>query len=599
MFIAQLILLDILITDKAEIVDCYTAATNIRFVSLNGQRSFRIYLVPTQKLDCSQFPRGMNITVFATQLVDGSNNFIPNSVIIYDFNYASTVGISIPCTQCADDTYFSSDQVIVTMESAIHFTRIVMGAVQTQRGLQVNCFSNAAAIVDFSAIVITTTPSGSCPQLVSADPTKLKNLISADFFIVYETGEIERFEKLVVGTSLLSATTPPAANAPNKYTIAIADIGRKPIDIGFQYIQLQLNFADTGVPIMAVIQASTFQFASFPGAFLNVDVQVQKGTFYFDMVVNNNPVATPFGPIPLSMYYNYLIFNATKCDGFVPQVYAYSSTIPSDLRLAQPFVNKSLAAVERAAPMTFTSPVSIYGFVSAKIQVTCDMVQESDCMYNVDRFLNMKDPYFNMNIYVKFYKGSQMVYAVSQKINKVYDSCFTSSIGFLSSKELTINITKNTGAKSCFLSNGQKVDVMLNFTEYTRALHYANYTFFNYAQLDFSYQMTFPISPEQHEFLLGYLSRETAAHQIFQFVYFKISGKTIDQASFSPLYMNDLTVFKQKAKMMIVYLAVVSVGICAVILMIPVIMRKVGPIIKESRKLKAKIGVASLDKFDL
>ncbi|CAL6110752.1 Hypothetical_protein [Hexamita inflata] len=36
--------------------------------------------------------------------------------------------------------YLGSDQVIVTFESAIHFTRIVMGAVQTEKGLQVNCF---------------------------------------------------------------------------------------------------------------------------------------------------------------------------------------------------------------------------------------------------------------------------------------------------------------------------------------------------------------------------------------------------------------------------------------------------------------------------
>ncbi|CAL5991062.1 Conserved_hypothetical protein [Hexamita inflata] len=599
MIVAQLVLLDILITDKAEIVDCYTAATNIRFVSLNGQRSFRIYLVPTQKLDCSQFPRGMNITVFATQLVDGSNNFIPNSVIIYDFNYASTVGISIPCTKCTDDTYFSSDQVIVTMESAIHFTRIVMGAVQTERGLQVNCFSNAAAILDFSAIVITTTPSGSCPQLVSADPTKLKNLISADFFIVYETGEIERFEKLVIGTSLLSATTPPEANAPNTYTISIADIGRKPIDIGFQYIQLQLNFADTGVPIMAVIQASTFQFASFPGAFVSVDVQVQKGTLYFDMVVNNNPVATPFGPIPLSMYYNYLIFNATQCDGFVPQVYAHSSTIPTDLRLAQPFVNKSQAVVERAAPMTLTSPVAVYGFVSMKIQVTCDMVQETDCISNVDRFINMKDPNYNMNIYIKFYKGSQMVYAVSQKVGKVYDSCFNNASAFLSSDSITIEINQNTGAQNCFLKLNQKVAVMLNFTEYTRALHYANNTFFNYNQLDFNYTMKIPITAEQHTFLVEYLDRETTSHQLFQFLYFKVGGKTVDQVSFSPFYRNDLTAFKRNAQNAIIYIGVVSVGICALMMMIPYVSGKIKHVIYKRKEMKHKITVAAQDKFDL
>ncbi|CAL6096002.1 Conserved_hypothetical protein [Hexamita inflata] len=593
---ALLILMDKLITDKTEIVDCYTAATNIRFLTLNGQRSFRIYLNPTQKQDCNQFPRGMNVTIFATKLVDGGNNFIPNSVIIYDFNYASTVGISIPCTQCADDTYFSSDQVIITMESAIHYTRVVAGAVQTERGLQVNCFVNTAIVIDFSSILITATPSGSCPQIVSADPAKLKNIASADFFIVYENGNIDRYEKLTFGTQVTSSIYPPAANAINYYNVSIPNIGMQSLESGFQYMQLQIYFVDSGVPIMTAIQATKFQFASFPGAYLNIDMQVQKSAVYLDMIVNNITEVSP--GLVLCDYYNYLIFYIIQPDGFIPQFYGYSSVIPNDQILAQPFQEKSSMTTIRSAPMTFTSPVSVYGFVTMKIQVTCDMVQELDCDANVDKFLAMSDSNYQMNMYVKFYKAGVMVKAVSQAINKVYDSCFNSAAGYLTGDSLIISIERNPNSKTCNLVEGQKVDIMLNFTEYKRSTHWSNYSFFNYVLKDFSYNITLPLTKEQNAQLTSYMSREETDHQLFNFIYFKVNGQTVDQAPFSPLYKNDLTLFKEKSKQMIIYLGVVSVIICVMITVIPIICKRMKPRIQRNKEIKQKIGIA-IDQFDL
>ncbi|CAL6066483.1 Hypothetical_protein [Hexamita inflata] len=592
----QLVILDKLITDKIEIVDCYSAATNIRFLTLNGQRSFRIYLDPTQKQECKQFPRGMNITIFATKLVNGGGDFIPNSVIIYDFNYSSTVGISIPCTQCSDDTYFSSDQVIITIESAIHFTRVVMGAVQTERGLQVNCFANAAVVVDFNSIVVTANPSGSCPQIVSADPTKLKNILTADFFIVYENGNIDRFEKLIFGTQITSSTTPPAANTINVYNVSIPNIGLKSLDTGFQYIQLQLNFQDSGVPTAAVLQASKFQFASFPGAFVNIDMQVQKSAVYLDMLVNTTEISPG---LKLCDYYNYQLFYQIKPDGFIPQFYGYSTVIPNEQKLAQPFISKASTSVVRTAPMTFTTPVSVYAFVSMKIQVTCDMVQEQTCDSDLDRFLSLNDSNYQMNMYIKFYKAGVMVKAVSQAINKVFDSCFSSAAGFLTDDALNVQIEKNSNSKNCNLIEGQKVDVMLNFTEYIRSKHWSNYSYFNYTHTDFSYNITLPITKEQNAQLISYMSRDAPDHQIFNFIYFKVNDKIVDQVPFSPLYKNDLTLFKQKAEQMIIYLGVVAIVICVFIIFIPILLMRLRPRIQRSKELKQKIDIANIDHFDL
>ncbi|CAL5973147.1 Conserved_hypothetical protein [Hexamita inflata] len=597
MLLLYLSISDKQISDKTEIVDCYTASTNIRFLTLNGQRSFRIYLDPTQRKECQQFPRGINITVFATQLINGGGDFIPNSVVIYDFNYSNTVGISIPCTQCSDDTYFSSDQVIITLESAIHYTRVVMGAVQTERGQQVNCFVNATIVIDFSSIVVSAIPSGSCPQIVSANPTKLKNIVSADVYIVFENDKIDRYEKLTFGSQIMSTISPLDANAINVYNISIPNVGVKFVEQGFQYIQLQLHFLDTDVPVMAAIQATKFQFASFPGAFLNIDMQAQGDTFYFDMIVNNITEASP--GVKLCDYYNYQLLNVIKPDAIVAQVYGYSSIIPSSQQLESPFKLQQFSNLTRQQSMTFTIKILSFRFASGKIQITCDMVLEQDCNLNLERIMTMNDPNYNINLNINFYKAGLIVKSVSQAINKIYDSCFSSASAFLSSDSLTIKIQQNHQSKNCKLIEGQKIDVLLNFTECIKSLSFANYTFFTYNQLDFKYTMIYQISNEQQKQLLNYISRETAEHQLFQFIYFKLGNLTIDQVSFAPIYNNDLTTFKQNAKQLIIYLSVVSILICAMILMIPIVIRKISPKIQERQRLKQKIKVATTDSDDL
>ncbi|CAL6078764.1 Conserved_hypothetical protein [Hexamita inflata] len=331
----QYILNDRQISDKMELTDCYTSKSNIRLISINNQLSFRLYLDPSNKSECAQLPRGINITIFATALIDATSKFIPNSVIIFDFNYSTTIGVTVPCTQCVDEMYFSSDQVIVTFESAIWFTRMVMGAVQTERGLQVNCFKSATSVVDFNTILVKAAVSNSCPQLVAADITKLKVISQADFYIVYENGDIDRYEKILVASGLY--ITNPLNNGINVFNVTIAGVGNKIMNSGFQYIQLQLYFQDNGVPLQAVVQVSTYSFAGFQNAFQNIDLQVQKSGVYLDIAVNKMTVAPG---VTLDMVYNNKIFNVMKPDGFLLQFYGYSSVIPSNERLEQPFQAK-------------------------------------------------------------------------------------------------------------------------------------------------------------------------------------------------------------------------------------------------------------------
>ncbi|CAL6066445.1 Conserved_hypothetical protein [Hexamita inflata] len=150
--------------NKLEITDCYDSSSYVRLISLKGKRSFKFYLVPTGKEECNQLPRGLNITVFANKLVDSKNKYIPNSEVIFNFSYYSTIGISITCAKCTNDKYLASDSVIITMESAVHYTRVVLGSVQTQKGYQTNCFTSTKMVIDFNYISIKVSNSQSCPQ---------------------------------------------------------------------------------------------------------------------------------------------------------------------------------------------------------------------------------------------------------------------------------------------------------------------------------------------------------------------------------------------------------------------------------------------------
>ncbi|CAL6031495.1 Conserved_hypothetical protein [Hexamita inflata] len=596
MILQIIALADLSISNKIEIVDCFTPATNIRFVALNGVRSFRIYLNPTGKADCRQLPRGINVTVFATALVDGSNNFIPNSVIVYDYNYDTSVGLSIPCVQCTDNTYFSSDQVIITFESAIHYTRTVMGAVQTERGLQGNCFSNIVGSVDANQIAISSNPSGNCPQLVSGVPTELLAITAADLYVIYENGDIDRYEKLNVATQFSTVPSPASASAATKYLISMTGIGSKPLLQSVQFLQLQLYYVDSGVPIVAAMQTTQMQYASFAGAFIDIQMQVQSDSAYVDMIANTvtpSPVGPPFKN--LAEFYNYQIFYLMQPDSVITQLVGFSNSIPSNYLLHSPFQTKSIAQPQREPLVTLTVPLTKYGFVTIRFQVPCIMALEKDCKAQLARILATQDSNFQLMFVAKFYKNNVMLKAGGFKITKIYDSCFVASNGFIGTEEFTLTIEKNEKSKNCQLIEGQKVDVNYNFTEFYFDTHTRRERILNFNQVEFKYNLSLPLSAE----IIKDINTYVGTPGLVVFMAFSVNGKIVEQVNVANLYKNDLSKYTKNAQNMIIILGSIAIGIAFITFLIPVLGRKLKPKFAQRKQLKNKLQAATMDKFDL
>ncbi|CAL6066453.1 Conserved_hypothetical protein [Hexamita inflata] len=616
MLFLQISLLDLTISSKEEITDCYTAASNVRFISLRGSRSFRLYLVPSGKEECNQLPRGLNVTIFATKLVDSSDNFIPNSFIVTNFSYATTIGINIPCTQCTNDNYLGSDQVIVTMESAIHFTRVVMGAVQTEKGLQVNCFRTGGGmggkrsdknnggqnnakqnwasqiVIDFDYIAFQATPSGSCPQLISTDPTKLKILIAADLFIVYQDGTVDRYEKLNVGTDIISSSMPPSATVANTYNVTMSNIGRKPILEAVQLIQLQLYFANAGIPLMATFQANTLSLASFQRAYQLITMKVQKNIAFLDFEVNTQVVQGT----PLYQSYNEVL-QTLQPDKTIIQFSGYSKQISSKLQLDQTFITDSKTSTYQEPSMSFSIEVDSFIFQNMKMQIDCNHVKEKNCAANLQRYLNTNDSEFKFFMFVQFYKNDVVIKAMNQQISKATSSCFDSALGHLGPNVIEIKLSKNYDIdkhEQCVLAPGQKIDLYMNLSK-TEQIKTTSVLQLVFSNIDFNSNLSLPLSETERTILVDYLAEtESTLSQILSFV---SNGTVIDYACLSEFQINDFETFQRKAKNCIVILGVVSVCLCIIIALYPVIKSKIQPKIQQKKILKKKKDI--LDKYDL
>ncbi|CAL6011240.1 Conserved_hypothetical protein [Hexamita inflata] len=588
---------DLLQNAKLELSDCYSPSTNIKILTLNGQRSFRIFLDPTKKKECSQLPRGVNVTIYATALIDGSNNFIPNSMIVYDFSYATTVGITVPCTQCSSDTYFSSDQVIITIESAIHYTRVVMGAVQTERGLQGNCFKQVSAIMDTNLIVLQTQQSGNCPQLISSgDPLLLKNVIGVDLYIIYENGDIDRYEKLTVGTQATTLPSPPSSTLETNYSIAITNIGAKAQLTSVQFIQLQLSFDNAAIPMIASVQTSTVVYSSFAGGFIDIQLQGQTTSAYIDIQVNDTIITVPGFTGKLSDYYNYQIFNVMMPDKYLVQIKGFSTTIPSQYVINQPFVQQSIAQPAREAIMTFTVDVELFGFQSGRYQLTCDMVTEKEsCKENFARLLSTQDPNYQVNFQVLFYKNNALIAGTSSKISRITDSCVSSATGLIQTQSFDVEIFQNVNSKNCGLKVNQIVTAILNLTEYNVSTRQTIEHIMTFTGVKFDYKLVLPITNEQKQTLLNIMNKENEQYKIFELISFTVNGKIVEQVGIDAMFKNDLSEFDKNVQQCIIAVGVVSVVICAIMILIPIIVGKVKPIIEQKKKIKQRIVVASDD----
>ncbi|CAL6052880.1 Conserved_hypothetical protein [Hexamita inflata] len=619
MLLLQISLLDLTISNKVEIADCYTSASNVRFISLRGSRSFRLYLVPSGKQECNQLPRGLNVTIFATKLVDGSNNFIPNSYIVTNFSYATTIGINIPCTKCTNDNYLGSDQVIVTFESAIHFTRIVMGAVQTEKGLQVNCFRTGGGmgggqmggggqnggqngggqnwasqmIVDFNYISFQATPSGSCPQLISADPTKLKTLVSADLFIVYQDGTVDRYEKLNVGTDIISSSMPPSATAVNTYNITMSNIGRKPILEAVQLIQLQLYFANAGIPLMATVQANTLSLASFQRAFKKINMKVQKDIAFLDLEVNTQVVQGT----PLFQSYN-TVLQALQPDKIELQFSGYSKQISSSLLLDQTFVTDSTTSTYQEPSMSFSMDLASFTFQNMKMQIDCNLVKEKNCVSNLQRYLNTNDSTFQFNMFVKFYKNGIVVKAMNQPISRATSSCFEGATGFLGPNSIEIQLQQNKEANRCALNVTSKIDLLVNLSKTDRISKQNTIQQITVTNIEFKYNISLPLTETERTGIVDYLA-SNSTNNLAQILSFVSNGTIVDYASLAEFQQTDLAIFQKSAQRTIIIVGVVAVCFCTVSLLYPMARKTIQPKLQKKRQLKLKVANSATDKYDL
>ncbi|CAL6088227.1 Conserved_hypothetical protein [Hexamita inflata] len=560
-----LVLADLLQNEKLELYDCYTPASNVKLISINGQRSFRISLTPTNKTECSQLPRGVNVTVYATGLVYGNGSFVPVSQIVFDFSYETTVGIQIQCTQCLDDTYFASDQVIVTIESQIHFTRVVMGAVQAERGLQLDCFKNVFSVLDLDNLALFTEPSGNCPQLNSPlVPGSMLEVESMDFFIVYDNRDIDRFEKLKVGSELSLSNQPPLSSGQTIFNINIPKMNVKGISTWILYFEFHINFK-SAVPVIANIQSAFISYSLFAGAFQEVKLTIQKNAFYLDFYLNTAQVSFPPFSGPLSDYYNSQI-NAMQPNKCVLELVGFSASIPPELQLKDNFITKQTQQVPRIAQMAFDLDTNYYQFKNERRTFTCEQLRNpTQCLNNLEKLLQMKDPNFLALFQVQFYRDEQLLSAVSTLIFDMKDSCFLRADGFVQQNGIYVIFERHMDSKYCKLVEGQQVDFQLNITSALK-------TSIVNSQLKFSYNVSLQLTSEQVAEILDMVAKQSNKLTITAVI--KENGTIIDQITLDNVYKSDLTQFELNAKLCIVTIAVASVLICVLISVIPLIQQR-------------------------
>ncbi|CAL6032188.1 Conserved_hypothetical protein [Hexamita inflata] len=567
------VLMDLQQAQKQQLLDCYSSQTYTRLVTLQGKKSFEIALSPnSNQAHCQQLPRGVNVTVYATALIDGVNNFVPNSHIFFDFNFSTTIGLAVPCSQCVDDSYLSSDQVIVTIESAIYYTRIVMGAVQTIKGHQTNCFSNVSAITDQNSITMKTSFSSNCPQIVSnIDPNTLKSVVSADLYIVYENNEIDRFEKLQVGSQFSYSTS---SNFQSNFTVYQQNIGAKALQIGIQLMQIQLYFDNLPVPLIASIQTSTMQYSSFSQRFNYISMQIQKSSAYVDIQINETPISLPDFTGKITDYYNKQIFTQLKPNRALIQVTGFSTQIQSSQYIKNQIEYSSVIQPPREPMVSFSVPVGGFGFRNGRNLLTCAMVTDkANCERDFAKLLSVQDPAYQIDFRVLFYRNDALVAAVSKKMDKVTDSCVYSASGFISSKYFDLQLNLNQNSRNCQLNLNQKVTVNLNFQA-------QNQTVTLKRDVEFGRRMELKLNLEERKVI----EQMEGTKRYFDVV---VENTIVETVQIEQVLLNDTTVFKQRAKLCVIYITGAATASCVVITSVPFIKRRVKQMYQKRPKVIA------------
>ncbi|CAL6052922.1 Conserved_hypothetical protein [Hexamita inflata] len=591
--VLHFVLLDFSFAKKLEITDCYDSSSYVRLISLKGKRSFKFYLVPTGKEECNQLPRGLNITVFANKLVDSKNKYISNSEVIYNFSYQTTVGISINCKKCSNDNYLASDSVIITMESAIHFTRVVLGSVQTQKGYQTNCFSPSQMVIDFNYISVKLINTQSCPQLISKTSSmNLLSLDSADIYIVYQNKSIERFEKLQFSTDFKSSRTPMSWIYANTLNFTVQNIGRTALTETISFVQFQLHFASLGPKVSTTVQANRFSVVQFQYAYESMNAKVQQGAAFIDLQLNMTKKVT--GTLNYQGYNNYI--TEIQPDRVEMEFFGQSEKIPPEQALDDDvFVTSSAALPYVEPPMSFKTNLSAFQFQNTTIPIRC---HDKQCAVDLQRYIHTNDSNFQLSMLLKFYKSDVLLKSMNLVINQPTDSCFDSARGVLDGNKLNILAERNAKSTNCSLVQGQKVDLVVNLTQVDKITNQTSTQQLVLQNVDFRYNMSVQLSQEQVSNVQTYLAGAQNSN-LTQLISFSANGNSQDYVYLDEFYEQNMYKFQDTARILVIVAAALSASICTVLLFIPQISRKLQPLVQRLRLQRQKIVKDAADVYDL
>ncbi|CAL6074814.1 Conserved_hypothetical protein [Hexamita inflata] len=579
MLFVQLCLLDLAVGDKQELTDCYNASSYIRLVTIRSKRFYRLYLTPTGRQECYQIPRGVNITVFANALVDANSDFVPTSYVLVNFSYSTTIGINIQCLKCVDNTYLASDQVIITIESVIHFTRVVMGSVLTEKGLQVNCFQTSRTTIDIDYIQLQVSNSNNCPQLISStNSNNMKNLISADVFIVYLNGQIDRYEKLVVGTDFQTLRNPPSWGSINTFNATISNIGLKPLSSSIQFIQLY--FQSTGPTIMTSIQVNNYSVIQLQKAYSSVIFTVQGASAYIDLIVNT--ALLPSGLQVFQEYNNQI--TALQPDSVQIQFFGYSSQIPTQYVLDGTQVTSSKENNYVEPSMSFTMTTNSFQFQSGRTRMQCKQVLESDCETDLKRYLATNDSSFKFNMIIRFFKNGALVKVMNRDVKTATESCLNGAVIKVDKQSLIIKLEN---VKDQCQLNDQMVKVVLNMNQTDINTLQTISQQISSVEVNFAEEFTIPLSLQQFINLESYILAPNS--RLSQMLMIYVGDVLMDFVSIDDMYLSKDDQFKILAQNAILSLGLISIMICVCQLFGPTLYQKCQIRIQQRKQFK-KIG---------
>ncbi|CAL6051288.1 Hypothetical_protein [Hexamita inflata] len=413
----------------------------------------------------------------------------------------------------------------------------------------------------------------------------MKNLISADVFIVYLNGEIDRYEKLIIGTDFQTFRKPPSWGSTNTFNATVPNIGLKPLSSSIQFIQFQLYFESTGATIMTSIQVNNYTVIQFQKAYSSIQFKVQGASAYLDLVANTTVL-----PSGLQVYQDYNNqITALQADSVQIQFFGYSSRIPTAYVLDGTQVTSSVENYYQEPSMSFTMTTSSFQFSTGRTRMQCKNLLESDCEANLKRYLATNDSTYQFNMIIRFFKNGQMIKVMNQNVGAATESCFNEAV--IKVEKQTMNIELGQATSACSLS-GQQVNLVLNMSQTNLDTLVTTYQQIN-SSGDFAYSYTIHLSTEQFTNMESYVLSDNSKLSQMLMVY--VGDVLMDYVSIDELYISQEEQFKLEAKKSIVAVGIVSIILCVCQILAPFIIQKLSPIIQQRKQLKMKAQVTNND----